>query len=191
MGESTDRLDYAVRFEALYHAHYREISGYVRRRVPEHDAADVISQVFAVAWRRFEQVPSPPEDRLWLFGVARHSVADHRRTRLRRLRLQARLVQELRPLSPSINSLDPLHAQVAVAIGRLRPRDREVLQLMLWDDLTHAEAAAVLGCSVNAVELRFRRAQARVRDALSVVPMTVDRPGIALDTIRQWRSRQP
>jgi len=46
--------------------------------------------------------------------------------------------------------------------------DREVLQLVFWDDLTHAEAAAVLGCSVNAVELRFRRAQARVRDALVI-----------------------
>ena len=47
---------------------------------------------------------------------------------------------------------------------------------MLWDDLSHAEAAAVLGCSVNAVEFRFRRAQARVRDALAVA---VDRPDLS------------
>lgn len=157
MGESSDRLDRTLRFEALYNAHYRSISGYVHRRVPEHEAADVIAQVFAVTWRRFEHVPPPPEDRLWLFGVARRSVADYRRSGLRRLRLHARLVQEVRPLSLPVSGLDPSHARVAAAVARLPSRDREVLQLVLWDDLSHAEAAAVLGCSVNAIELRFRR----------------------------------
>jgi DNA-directed RNA polymerase specialized sigma24 family protein len=64
-----------------------------------------------------------------------------------------------------------------------------VLQLVLWDDLTHAEAAAILGCSVNAVELRFRRAQARVRDALDIISTTVDLPDVPLDPTHQWRSQ--
>jgi len=189
MGESIDRVHHAVSFESFYNAHYREISAYVRRRVPEHDASDVIAQVFGVAWRRFEQVPSPPEDRLWLFGVARHGVADYRRSGLRRLRLHARLEQEARPISASVNSLDPLHARVAAAIHRLRPNDREVLQLVLWDDLSHAEAAGVLGCSVNAVELRLRRAQDRVRDALGIAPGIVDLSDVPLGTTRQLRSQ--
>lgn len=180
MSESAGYLDSAVRFESFYNAQYREISGYVRRRVPEHEAPDVIAQVFAVAWRRFEHVPDPPEDRLWLFGVARRSVADHRRSGLRRLRLHARLARDLRPVSQPISSPDPLHASVTAAIEKLRPRDREVLQLVLWDDLTHAEAAAVLGCSVNAVELRFRHAEDRIRKALGVTPTSVERPDIQL-----------
>jgi hypothetical protein len=32
-------------------------------------------------------VPQPPEDRLWLFGVANRVIADHRRSTIRRLRL--------------------------------------------------------------------------------------------------------
>lgn len=180
MGESIGRMDHAVGFESFYNAHYREASAYVRRRVPEHEAPDVIAQVFAVAWRRFEQVPTPPEDRLWLFGVARRSVADYRRSGSRRLRLHARLAREVRPGLLPIDGSDPLHAGVAAAIDRLRPRDREVLQLVLWDDLTHAEAAAVLGCSVNAVELRFRHAQDRVRNALGVIPTSVERSDIQL-----------
>lgn len=180
MTESLGKLDSAGTFESFYNCRYREISGYVRRRVPEHEAPDVIAQVFAIAWRRFEHVPAPPEDRLWLFGVARHSVADHRRSGLRRLRLHARLVRDLRPVSQQTSSPDPLHARVTAAIERLRPRDREVLQLVLWDDLTHAEAAAVLGCSVNAVELRFRHAQDRIRNVLGVIPSSVERPDIQL-----------
>lgn len=188
MGESVGNLDSAISFESFYNAQYREISGYVRRRVPECDAPDVIAQVFAVAWRRFEHVPSPPEDRLWLFGVARHVVADYRRAGLRRRRLHARLSQEAPSLSLSVISLDPLHARVAAAIDKLRPKDREVLQLVLWDDLTHAQAAGVIGCSVNAVELRLRRAQARVRDALGMNPTIAEQPDVSSEVVREWRS---
>lgn len=61
----------ASRFEAFYAAHRQAVAGYVRRRVGDNDAGDVIAQIFSVACRRFEAVPAPPQDRLWLFGVAR------------------------------------------------------------------------------------------------------------------------
>lgn len=190
MDDPTGKPDGPVPFEAFYNAHYQEISGYVRRRVPEQEAADVTGQVFAVAWRRFDRIPPPPEDRLWLFGVARHSVADHRRSGLRRLRLHARLVQEAKPDSASVETLDPQHVRISEAIAHLRPRDREALQLVLWDDLTHAEAAAVLGCSENAVDLRLRRARARLRDALDTAPATINRPEEAPAAAHLWRTQQ-
>src|ERR1700685_1271795 len=87
--------DRAQRFEAFYAAHRQAVAGYARRRVGNNDAGDVIAQVFSVAWRRFDIVPAPPQDRLWLFGVARRLVADHRRSSLRRLRLHQRLAEGL------------------------------------------------------------------------------------------------
>ena len=57
--------------------------------------------------------------------------------------------------------------RLAAAIARLRPAEREALTLVLWDELSHAEAAEVLGCSVNAVAIRVHRAKARLRDALT------------------------
>src|SRR5215469_5267737 len=86
--------DRSASFENLYTARYQEIAGYVQRRVAQHDADDVIAQVFAVAWRRLDQVPAQPGDRLWLFGVARKCVADHDRSRRRRLRLGVRLASD-------------------------------------------------------------------------------------------------
>jgi RNA polymerase sigma-70 factor (ECF subfamily) len=82
------------RFESLYIARYQDITGYIRRRVAEQDADDVIANVFAVAWRRIDHLPAPPGDRLWLFAVARNSVADHDRSRQRRVRLRSRLAQD-------------------------------------------------------------------------------------------------
>jgi RNA polymerase sigma factor (sigma-70 family) len=169
------------RFHHFYQERFREISGFVRRRVSASDSSDVIAQVFAVAWRRLDDIPVPPEDRLWLLGVARRTVASHRRSGFRRLQLHQRLFEQLRPTS-SHGDIDHVLAGVEIAMARLRPKDREVLRLILWDDLTHAEAATILGCTPNAVEIRFRRAQAKVRDALA----PTDTPAVP---VREWRTQ--
>ncbi|HUB38595.1 MAG TPA: sigma-70 family RNA polymerase sigma factor [Streptosporangiaceae bacterium] len=172
-------------FERLYTARYAEIAGYVRRRVAEADADDVIAHVFTVAWRKFEQVPSPPDDRLWLFGVARNSVAEHDRSRQRRLRLHVRLAEDAVTAASRAGNSDPRYEPVLTAMSSLRPADREALQLVLWEELTHAEAASVLGCSVNAFELRYRRARNVVRDAV----MTTTNQGSA--PVTTFRTSSP
>ncbi len=151
-------------FEAFYAAHRQAVAGYVRRRVGDNDAGDVIAQIFLVAWRRFDAVPGPPEDRLWLFGVARRMVADHYRSSLRRLRLVQRLARTpTEPPGPP-DRFEVLRSRVDATLSDLRPGERDVLHLVLWDGLSHAEAAGRLGCSANAVELRYRRARAHFRD---------------------------
>jgi RNA polymerase sigma-70 factor (ECF subfamily) len=167
------------RFEALYTAHYQAIAGYVLRRVPADAADDVIAQVFTVAWRRFGEVPAPPGDRLWLFGVARHTISDQQRSERRRLHLQARLSQDAAVAAPPSPAPEhPCGEQIRAAINALRPVDREALQLVLWDGLSHADAAALLGCSPNAFEIRYRRARNAVREAViatrAVVPAGQD-----------------
>jgi RNA polymerase sigma-70 factor (ECF subfamily) len=174
----------AERFEALYTGSYQEITGYVRRRVPPDAADDVVAQVFTVAWRRFGQVPGPPQDRLWLFGVARNCAAEHHRAATRRLRLRTRLSQEPAAVAhvPGPGGPDHDPGPVLAALASLKPKDREALQLVLWDELSHAEAAAVLGCTVNAFELRYRRARNRVRDALAAAWADAARGTPASDT---------
>jgi GDPmannose 4,6-dehydratase len=156
----------AERFEAFYGAHRPAIAAYARRRVSRPDAEDVVAQVFLVAWRRFEVVPPHPEDRLWLFGVARRMVADHRRSTIRRLRLHDRLKTELREPPDNGDSFLVLQARMESALQALRPAEREVLQLVLWEGRNHAETAELLGCTANAVEIRYRRARARFSEAL-------------------------
>jgi RNA polymerase sigma factor (sigma-70 family) len=180
-----DALSRDERFRCFYQERFLDVSGFVRRRVDASDASDVIAQVFTVAWRRFDIIPAPPEDRLWLFGVARRTVASHRRSGLRRFQLYQRLFEQLGPPS-SPSDDDHLLARVEVALGRLRQNDREVLRLILWDDLTHAEAATILGCTPNAVDLRFRRAQKRVRDVLAITTAPMDTPAVPAC---EWRTQ--
>jgi len=138
-----------------------------------------------VAWRRLGEVPAPPADRLWLFGVARNSVADQRRAERRRLHLQARLSQDAVTTGSLPPAPDPSDEQVRAAINALRPAEREALRLVLWDELSHAAAAAVLGCSPNAFELRYRRARNSLRDAV-----VATYPAARIDEERPMRTSQ-
>ena len=164
-------------FERVYSLLLRDITAYVARRVPRDEVDDVVAKVFLVAWRRFEQVPAPPEDRLWLFGVARRCVAHHLRSSLRQGRLRLRLVNQITvvQIQPSQN-IDHRFDLVLKAVERLKPLDREALRLVLWDELSHAEASVVMNCSINAFELRYRRARNSVRRAVEDLPPLVTRP---------------
>lgn len=158
------------RFEALYESHLKALVNYFVRRGGGLSAepADLASEVFAVAWRRLDEVPSPPQDLLWLYGAARKVLSNHRRASGRRARLHDKLVLE-RGLSSSWEEQSDSNrrALIRVALTRLRPSDQEVLKLLVWEALTHEEAAQVLGISVNAVALRSSRARKRLGEELN------------------------
>ena len=162
------REDHA-KFEALYLSNYKPIYAYVHRRVLQSsDVPDIVSEVFAIAWRRFGDLPASPQDRLWLFGVAHKCLLEHHRRWSRRLRLLSHLGAQPNRIELLDTSVDPQHLRVRAALQELRPFDREVVLLVYWDGLSHAEAAAVLGCSVNAVALRIKKAKVRLQIQLGV-----------------------
>ena len=152
-----------ARFEALFERCHRPLLAYAVRRCPTlADAEDAVAEVFVVAWRRLDDVPQGDEALLWLFGVARRTLANQRRGRLRLLRLQSRLEQTA-DRSPSV---EPDQTAALDALARLSASDQELLRLVAWEDLSHAEMAQVLGISVNAVAVRLHRARARYAAAL-------------------------
>src|ERR1700754_806724 len=84
------------RFRQLFEAEARSVLGYALRRTEaREDAADVVAETFAVAWRRIADVPPGAQARPWLYGVARRVLANQRRGELRRRRLADRLRERL------------------------------------------------------------------------------------------------
>jgi RNA polymerase sigma-70 factor (ECF subfamily) len=152
------------RFHTLYVQHYGELLAYARRRLRGPDEAqDAVAEVFTSAWRNIDQLPLPPDDLLWLYGAARHVVARHHRSNQRRSRLSGRLANE-RPIV--VAGEDSMLDVLRVAIEKLPYRDREALRLVMWEQLPHDEAARVLGCSTNALDVRLHRARKRLRRVL-------------------------
>ncbi|RFU37474.1 sigma-70 family RNA polymerase sigma factor [Actinomadura logoneensis] len=149
-------------FAEVYAATYKPLLGYALRRCdsPE-DAADVVAETFAIAWRRAAEMPAGGEARLWLYGVARRVLANQRRGARRHGLRTAALVAELSVSAPTRDD-----SAVAEVFRRLPDRDRELLALVAWEGLSHTEIATVLGCSANAVSVRLHRARGRFARAL-------------------------
>jgi RNA polymerase sigma factor (sigma-70 family) len=153
-------------FETMYAAHHAAIVGYVVRRTDSpDDAADVIAETFLTAWRRLEDMPGDPKARLWLYGVARRVLANHRRGERRRSALADRLCADLAVAYGSPEYTGEL-AQIAAAFRRLPDAERELLSLSAWECLDHGQIATVLGCSRNAVRIRVHRARRRFAEEL-------------------------
>jgi RNA polymerase sigma-70 factor (ECF subfamily) len=158
-----------VRFRALYEENIRSVLGFVIRRTESpDDAADVVADTFLTAWRKIEDAPSGAEGRLWLFGVARMKLLNQRRGQKRRGHLAERLRTEL--AGPDVTQWSPVPdgrvSALTKGLSSLRPEDRELLTLSVWEDLTASEMARVLGCSENAAKLRLSRARKRLAGIL-------------------------
>ena len=106
----------------------------------------------------------------WLFGVIRKTAGEHRRRRIVRRVLLARVVDR----DASSERPDALAAAVNVdeserlvwALGALPRRQREVLHLVFYQDLTIEECAQVLGVSLGTARTHYERGKARLRAVL-------------------------
>jgi RNA polymerase sigma-70 factor (ECF subfamily) len=156
-----------ARINDLYRDHARDIHGYARRRTwdPE-DAADVVAETFLIAWRRLGEVPLDGDARLWLYGTARHVLANHDRGARRRDRLTERLRDELRRQLPVVHRTGEGSALLEALAG-LAEADRELLMLIGWGELTPTQAARALGISPLAARTRLHRARRRLRARLA------------------------
>jgi RNA polymerase sigma-70 factor (ECF subfamily) len=143
---------------------------YCARRTSRADAWDAASEVFLVAWRRFDDVPPKSEARAWLYGVAYKILANQRRAEQRRRRLfekAAGVAAATGTLTDEPVIANPVDGEVIDALARLKAADREVLQMTLWEELSRNEIAEALGISTEAVHKRYSRAKKRLSNQLT------------------------
>ncbi len=167
------------RFEALFECCHPDVLAYVLRRAPQTAADDVLSETFLVAWRALDDVPEEPLP--WLYGVARRTLANHRRGRRRAAALSARLTHvAVEPPAPEVLG-EGIEPALRDALLELSEREREALLLVAWEGLSPAQAASALGCSGAAFRVRLHRARGHLAQLLAHTPSErSSQPGCAL-----------
>ena len=158
-------------FEDVYRRHLPAVSAYLARRVDRSDVEDLAADVFAIAWRKRASV-TPGEELPWLYRIASYQVANHRR----RLAARASVLglfsaPDAAPAADALLDADP---ELAAAFRSLPARHREVLALVVLEDLPVSQAAIALGISANAVSIRLHRAKKALGEALSGAQATTD-----------------
>jgi RNA polymerase sigma-70 factor (ECF subfamily) len=159
------------RFEEIYASTRLPLLGYlVRRSETVEDAADLLAEVYLIAWRRIDDVPAGEQARPWLFGVARRVLANHHRRERGETELAVALETAFRmhqtAAQASTDAGGELEGAVVEALAKLSSADRELLMLNAWDDLTPAEIAVVLRRPVGVIRVRLHRARKRLRARL-------------------------
>jgi RNA polymerase sigma-70 factor (sigma-E family) len=134
-------------------------------------AEDVAQAAFARAyasWARVRRSGDPD-------AYVRQIVINENRNRFRKRRVTERLTDSPpesvlidTPWTDAIREYDERSALMA-ALQRLGPRQRAVIVLRYWMDLTEHETAAALNCSVGTVKSQASRARAALRQAAELV----------------------
>lgn len=152
-------------FVTLYERHYAAVLAYARRRAAEPVARDVAAETFLVAWRRLDDALA--RGLPWLYRTAALQLRNAERAHQRQQRTAGRLAG----LAAGPPQLDPAaeyaeRQPIAEALAQLPHGERELMRLVVWEQLDLRSAAAVVGCSPGAAAVRLHRARRRLRPLL-------------------------
>jgi RNA polymerase sigma factor (sigma-70 family) len=155
-------------FGELFRRHARSVYAYCARRTGNLDLAeDLTSIVFMEAFRRRRKLQLSNASALpWLLGVA-NNVARNADRSVRRYRSALdRLPPQAHRTSSEDDAIERLEAQEAIAralkaISALTRAEQDVVLLVLWSELSYAEAASALGIPVGTVRSRLASARAK------------------------------
>lgn len=160
-------------FETVYDDHIWDVYGFFGYRVRSREQAEDLTQATFEralrAWDRFD--PRRASAKTWVLAIARNVLIDHyRRDRSgREMPLPDEGSEHAgRALGHSHlddRSLGP-DPDLALALGQLADRDREVIALRFGGDLTGAEIAAVTELSLANVQQILSRSLRRLREYL-------------------------
>ena len=145
---------------ALYRAHHRDLVRLATLLVDDQGSAEEAVQDAFVAMAR--RGPHGLDDAA---AYLRTAVLNNARSALRKRRVRRRHLRSVEPpaVAPGADQavlLDEDARAVLAALGRLSERQREVLVLRYWAELSEAEIARTLGVSAGAVKTPAHRGTA-------------------------------
>jgi RNA polymerase sigma-70 factor (ECF subfamily) len=141
---------------SLYRMAYRLIGD-------RHEAEDVVQDTFRSAWKSRGSFRTGSGQRAWLAAILRRRAVDHWRRPTRPSLTADGLAPEVGRADAEPGA-DECSDQMQRALGHLPDELREALLLVVVGELTHHEAAELLGVPLGTVLSRVSRARRRLRD---------------------------
>jgi RNA polymerase sigma-70 factor (sigma-E family) len=141
------------------------------------EAEDLLQDVLERAYRRWGRITRKGSPEPYVRQMLANAAVD--RWRLTRRRREEPLTADTAGAAAGDRTEEAADRDVLLrALAELSPGQRTVLVLRFLEDLTEAQTAAVLGCSVGAVKSQASRALAKLRE---IIPQPVGRHGASAD----------
>ncbi|MFI6476447.1 SigE family RNA polymerase sigma factor [Nonomuraea sp. NPDC050663] len=124
------------------------------------DAEDVLQTALERAYRHWSRMRSESDPEPYVRRIiVNTAISRARRRALLRIVPTGTLPDHPAPPASGVE----LRQVLVDGLRRLPPRQRAVLVLRYWEDLTETQTAAVMGCSVGTVKSQSSKALARLR----------------------------
>jgi len=154
----------------------REMTGlynYVVYRVADQTAADeIVATICERGLKRLHQYdPRRGSLTAWMFGIARNSLNDHFRIRVRQgteISLEALPAIQGRGDTPEEQVIQvERFEQVVLLLDHLTETEREIVGLRYGGELKYQEIAELMGLNIDHVGVLLHRALGKLRDVLN------------------------
>jgi len=167
-----NRADLEQQLEELHPASFAWAHGLCGRDADE--AQEVLQETYLKIFEGKARFDGRSTLKTWLFAVIRRTAAARRRLRwLRDLRF---VFHDVSRVADDHESAERrvIHSErtsaLLRALNRLARRQREVIELVFYHELTIEEAAAVVGVSVGTARVHYHRAKQRLLAELKEQP---------------------
>jgi len=154
-------------FVEVVRRHEAAVGAYLARRAGRDLAEDLLSEVWVAALTsRATYDRSFPDARPWLLGVAHNTLRRHWRSRPAEEPI-ADVTDMARGWDPwtAVDSRVDAESVLRHALALLRPRQREIVTLVAWEDLTVADAGRALGMPAGTARRCLHEARMALRKA--------------------------
>jgi RNA polymerase sigma-70 factor (ECF subfamily) len=149
-------------FDELFSRYKQPLYGFFRRRLSDPAHAEELTQdTFVAVLRATERYQPTALFRTYLYAIGFKVLRTHRRKAAFWAVFHGSTAQE-----PATESNVETEVWMRDALRKLDPRDREILMLREFEQLTYAEIAELLDMPVNTIRSRLFRARMALRELL-------------------------
>ncbi|MET7460815.1 SigE family RNA polymerase sigma factor [Nonomuraea sp. NPDC005501] len=127
----------------------------------ETEAEDLLQTALERTYKNWDRVRADSPE-----PYVRRVIVNTAISRARRRKILSIIPTRVLPETPARSADVDLRHVLMDALRDLPPRQRAVVVLRYWEDLSEAQAAEVLGCSVGTVKSQASKALAKLRTAL-------------------------
>ena len=131
-------------------------------------AEDLVQAALTKTWFAWGRINDDDPVRYVRRVMVTTSVSWHRRLWVRER------PTDVLPEQPTDLDESPAAHDLWIAIGHLPPRQRAVVVLRYYEDLTEVETAHLLGCSVGTVKSQCSKAMGKLRTDAALAPLVND-----------------